>query len=103
MDTHQYYDRKQYVEQVRSSFSGNNEKKRYSYTPEKDVQEPEVRGFFKVRFILAVVLFFAFLFIQQTNFSYQDINAAKIADQIRKTVSLPDSVPALSELIHIVE
>ena len=41
MDTHQYYDRKQYVEQVRSSFSGNNEKKRYSYTPETDVQEPE--------------------------------------------------------------
>lgn len=103
MNTQQYYDRKQYVEQVRSSFSGNSEKKRYSYQSEADVKEPEVRGFFKVRFVLAVVLFLTFLFIQQTDLSYKDISAAKITEQIRKTVSLPDSVPALSELIHIVE
>lgn len=101
MDTQQYYDRKQYVEQVRSSFSENNEKKRYSYQPETNTEEPGVRGFFKVRFVLAIVLFLAFLFIQQADISYKDINAPNLVKQIRSTVSLPDTVPALSELIHI--
>ena len=101
MDTHQYYDRKQYVEQVRSSFSGNSEKRKYSYQPETNAEEPEVRGFFKIRFVLAIALFLAFLFIQQADISYKDINAPNLVKQIRSTVSLPDSVPALNELIHI--
>lgn len=101
MDTHQYYDRKQYVEQVRSSFSGNSDKKRYSYAPETGGEVPEVRGFFKVRFALAVGLFLVFLFIQQADISYKDVSASNIVNQIRSTVSLPDSMPDLSEVIQI--
>lgn len=101
MDTHQFYDRKQYVEQVRSSFSGSGEKRNASYATEQENDAGEVRSFFKLRFVLAVVVFLAFLFFQQADISYEDITAADVVKQIRSTISLPDSVPKLEELIHV--
>lgn len=103
MDTHPYYDRKHYVEQVRSSFSGESERKGRSYVHETEAEDREVRGFFKVRLVLAVVLFLAFLFVQQADISYKDINASSLAEQIQSTISLPESLPELDEFIHIQE
>ena len=100
MDTHQFYDRKQYIEQVRNSFSAGGEKQR-SYTEDFEADGQIPRNFFKVRFALAIVLFLAFLFIQQTNFSYKNVNAAAIVKQIKKTVALPESIPDIKELIRI--
>ena len=101
MDTQSYYDRKRYVEQVRNSFSENGTKKKSSYVPEVEEEDHEVRGFFKVRFALALALFLAFLFIQQADISYENINASNIVKQIRSTISLPEDIPAFSHLIQI--
>ena len=101
MDNRQYYDRKQYVEQVKKSFfDGTGQRKSYR-APENEMEEEAPRSFFRLRFAIALLLFFGFLFVRQANISYHSFNADNITNQIRRTVSLPESLPKLSEIIKI--
>ncbi|MCC8028311.1 MAG: hypothetical protein LIO75_00645 [Lachnospiraceae bacterium] len=104
MDQQQYYDRQTYVEQVRSSFGEPSEQsKPVSYDRECEVPERRGRSFFKVRLILAVLLFLGFVVLRQTGWSFQEIDADRIQEEISRSISLPESVPNLSELIHVTE
>ncbi|MCD7980807.1 MAG: hypothetical protein LUF32_00565 [Clostridiales bacterium] len=104
MDQQQYYDRKQYVEQARSSFGEQPERHgAVSFEREDEEAGRRTRGFFRVRLGLAVLLFLVFLLIRQTGWSYQDIDAAAIQEEIGSSVSLPDSFPKLSDIISVTE
>ncbi|MCD8132964.1 MAG: hypothetical protein LUE19_03810 [Clostridiales bacterium] len=104
MDQQQYSDRRSYVEQVRSSFGEPSEQsKPVSYEKDGEVPERRSRGFFKVRFVLAVLLFLGFLLLRQTGWSFQEIDAEAIQEEISRSITLPDSFPSVSDLINVTE
>lgn len=111
MNQEQIYSRKQYVEQVRHSFEDNtNPDKKRAERQNRSMDDDYLmesenasRGFFKLRFILSLVIFLAFLFIWQTGWSYQNINADMIQKKIETSIQLPDSFPELSDVVSILE
>ncbi len=107
MDQQRYYDRKQYVEQARNSFgmeerSGKRGSREF-YDREAEAEEKMPRSFFKVRLILAVLLFVGFFLLRATDWSYQGIDAEAIQDKIAGNIALPDSFPRLSDAVSVFE
>lgn len=112
MNQEQYLNRKQYVEQARNSFgdyagknkAGYSDRTRNSYY-EQDMEAMErvPKGYFKLRLLLAVFLFLGFLFIQQTGWSYKNINASTIRKKIETSITLPESFPDLKDVVSILE
>jgi len=107
MDQQRYYDRKQYVEQARNSFgmeerSGKSNSREF-YDREAEAEEREPRSFFKVRLILAVLLFAGFFLLRTTGWNYQGIDAQTIQEKIASDIALPDSFPQLSDVISVFE
>ncbi len=104
MDQQQYNDRKSYVEQVRSSFGDRPEKSgTVSYDAEYEETGKKSRSFFKARLLFAVLLFLGFVVLRQTGWSFQEIDADRIQEEISRSISLPESVPKLSDLITVTE
>lgn len=111
MNREQYLNRKQYVEQARNSFgisaenNKNSHQKNRSGYYETDGEDVEAipRSFFKIRLLLAVLLFLGFFFIQQTEWSYKNIDASSIQKRIETSINLPESFPSLSDVVSILE
>ena len=110
MNQEEIYNRKQYVEQVRRSFTENadedsgirNRYRRCDYE-ENQTEEKTPGGFFKLRLIFSVLLFLVFIFLWQTDWSYKGVNAEMIQEKIETSIRLPDSFPKLSDVISILE
>lgn len=100
MDANQYYNRKQYIEQVRNSFSDTGEHRNISSRGDHGIEDREIRSFFKIRLALGILLFLGFLFVQQADLSYGALNAPNIVKQVKRTVSFPDSLEKLKEAVH---
>ena len=92
MQMEQYENRKNYVESVKNSFSSPEEK---TYPQER---EKHPRSFPGLRFMLALFLFFGFLGIRQTDFSWHSWNAEKITQQIQSSMKLPQILEVLKRL-----
>ena len=110
MNQEEIYNRKQYVEQVRRSFtenadedSGIRNRYRRSDYEENQTEENTPGGFFKLRLIFSVLLFLVFIFLWQTDWSYKGVNAEMIQEKIETSIRLPDSFPKLSDVISILE
>ena len=110
MNQEEIYNRKQYVEQVRRSFtenadedSGIRNRYRRSDYEENQTEEKTPGGFFKLRLIFSVLLFLVFIFLWQTDWSYKGVNAEMIQEKIETSIRLPDSSPKLSDVISILE
>jgi hypothetical protein len=87
------------VEQVRNSFSGENRSRQNTYDYENEQELHRSGGFLKVRFFLALLLFLAFFFVKQTDFSYQNVGASEIEQEIRSTVELPED---FSDILYFI-
>ncbi|MCD8156828.1 MAG: hypothetical protein LUD53_05250 [Clostridiales bacterium] len=100
MDQQRYYDRKQYVEEARSSFDARPEKRGREEREHNDA-EAAPRSFFKLRLFLSAILVAGFFLMRVSGWSCFGIGAAAIEEKIKSSISLPDSFSNLSELVTI--
>lgn len=100
MDQQRYYDRRQYVEEARSSFDARPEKRGREEREHNDA-ETMPRSFFKVRLFLSAALVAGVFLMQVSGWSCFGIDAAVIEEKIESSISLPDSFFDLSELVTI--
>ena len=106
MNQEQIFDRKQYVDQVRQSFSENPQgkngvqnKMKQSLYEDEQTEEKVPGGFFKIRLLISFLLFIGFIFLWQTGWSYQGINSETIQKKIETSIQLPESFPELSDVV----
>lgn len=78
--------RRAYIESARRSFDARNGSYEFEKEPEhKKGEASDELSFFKIRFVIAALLFAAYIFCEKTDASVYDMTAKKISEKIEKT------------------
>lgn len=90
-------DRRRYIQQVKQSFDNQSEKKNtYEDNWEKEEVEVSNLSFLKVRILLAIILFAAFVLCDRTDTKLFQYTSAQITDKIEENINI-DMDQVLSE------
>lgn len=98
MNQEPYLNRKEYLDTIRNQFDYNLKKNNPPLHQTYDNEEPYVGykgGFFKLRFVISILLILGFVYVKQTDWSYQKINASYIQQYIQST---PKPIKKLSKI-----
>ena len=80
--------RKNYVEQVRKSFDDSQGfEKDYDFVTKEDGTKKAAMknvSFFKIRLLFSVLLFFAYLYMEQTGNSFYGVSSAKLYETVEE-------------------
>ncbi len=92
-------ERKRKISQIKASFPEAEHSARYRDFSASEPEEEVAGGYFKWKFLIAIALFAAFVFLDQNEIKVADFSTEEVYARIQETVSAEKAIQTLENMV----